>query len=265
MDIFYKKLSKKVKTIRERLGFSQETLAKELGINRVAISQIENGGRKISAEEIVKLSKVFNIPSDVLLDLDKDFMVVLEKSIKQKPRKKDEIRISVPQKNLDKFKEVLLYILSKVGSKPNIGESVLYKLLYFIDFNYYEKYEEQLIGATYIKNNYGPTPKEFMKIIEEMEAKKELVRVKDKYFQYPRRKYLPLRTPDLSKLNEDERNIIDFVLLKLSDLNATQISEYSHNDVPWLTTDNGKVIDYESVFYRTPEYSMRSYSEEDIQ
>jgi transcriptional regulator with XRE-family HTH domain len=265
MDIFYKKLSKKIKTIRERLGFSQETLAKELGINRVAISQIENGERKISAEEIVKLSKVFNIPSDVLLDLDKDFKVVLEKSFKQKPRKKYEIRISVPQKNLNKFKEVLLYILSKVGSKPNIGESVLYKLLYFIDFNYYEKYEEQLIGATYIKNNYGPTPKEFMKIIEEMEAKKEIVRVKDKYFQYPRRKYLPLRTPDLSKLNEDERNIIDFVLLKLSDLNATQISEYSHNDVPWLTTDNGKVIDYESVFYRTPEYSMRSYSEEDIQ
>ena len=265
MDIFYKKLSKKIKTIRERLGFSQENLAKKIGINRVAISQIENGERKISAEEIVKLSKVLNIPSDVLLDLDKDIKVVLEKSIKQKPRKKDEIRISVPQKNLDKFKEVLLYVLSKVGSKPNIGESVLYKLLYFIDFNYYEKYEEQLIGATYIKNNYGPTPKEFMKIIEEMEAQKEIVRVKDKYFQYPQRKYLPLKTPDLSKLNEDERNMIDFVLLKLSDMNATQISEYSHNDVPWLTTDDGKIIDYESVFYRTPEYSMRSYSEEDIQ
>jgi len=43
---------------------------------------------------------------------------------------------------IEKFKEVLLYILGKVGSKPNIGQTVLYKLLYFIDFNYYEKYEE---------------------------------------------------------------------------------------------------------------------------
>jgi len=98
--------------------------------------------------------------------------------------KKIETRISVPQRNLDKFKEVLLYVLNKVGSKPNVGEAVLYKLLYFIEFDFYEKYEEQLIGATYIKNHYGPTPKEFIKIVGEMEGK-DLSKVKDEYFQYP--------------------------------------------------------------------------------
>jgi hypothetical protein len=45
-------------------------------------------------------------------------------------------------------------------------------------------------------------------------------------------------------------------------MNATQISEYSNNDVPWLTTDKGEIIDYESVFYCTKEYSMRYRSEE---
>jgi len=261
MDIFYKKLSKKVKTIRERLGLSQETLAKELGISRVAVSQIENGDRKVSAEEIVKLSKVFNIPSDVLLDLDKDIKVILEKTIKQKPKKNPEIRISVPQENLVKFKEVLLYILSKAGSKPNIGESVLYKLLYFIDFNYYEKYEDQLIGATYIKNHYGPTPTEFIKIVEDMEGK-DLRKIQDNYFQYPRTKYLPLREPDLKKISAQEQKVIDDVLNALTDMNAAQISDYSHNDVPWQTTEDNAVIDYESVFYRTPPYSVRDYSDE---
>jgi len=263
-DSFYKKLGIRIKALREQAGYSQEKLADLLNISRVSLSQIETGGRKISAKEIAELSKIFNVASDVLLDLKKDIEVVLEKTTKP-TKTMPEIRINVPQKNLEKFKEVLLYILNKVGSKPNIGESVLYKILYFIDFNYYEKYEEQLIGATYIKNNYGPTPKEFLKVIEEMEVKKEIVKVKGEYFQYPQRKYLPLRVPDLSKLNEDERNMIDFVLWKLSDMNATQISEFSHNDVPWLTTDDGEIIDYESVFYRTPEYSMRSYSEEDIQ
>ena len=262
MDSFYKKLSKKVKIMREEIGLSQETLAEKMGISRVTISQIESGDRKISAEEIAKLSRIFNMPTDILLNLDNDIEVIFEKAVKQTPKPKEKIgiRISVPQKNIEKFKEVFLYILNKVGSKANIGESVLYKLLYFIDFNYYEKYEEQLIGATYIKNNYGPTPKEFIKIVEEMECKEELVRVEDKYFQYPQRKYLPLRTPDLSKLNEAERNMIDYVLLKLSDMNATQISEYSHKDVPWLTTEEGGVINYESVFYRTMEYSVRLYN-----
>jgi len=264
MDIFYKELSKKIKAIREKLGLSQETLAKKLGISRVAISQIENGDRKISAEEIAKLSKIFNMPTDVLLDLDKDIEVILEKKAEQKPKEKTGIRISVPQKNLEKFKEVLLYILSKIGSKPNVGESVLYKLLYFIDFNYYEKYEKQLIGATYMKNHYGPTPTEFIKIVEDMEGK-DLARVQDTYFQYPQTKYLPLRKPNLTKINAQEQKVIDDVLNILSDMNALQISEYSHNDVPWQTTEDGAVIDYESVFYRTPPYSVRDYSDEDIQ
>ena len=266
MDIFYKKLSQKIKTIRERLGFSQEALAEKLGINRVAVSQIENGERKISAEEIAKLSKAFHIPTDILLDLSKEVEVVLEKTQEKKPREKTGIRINVPQKNLDKFKEVLLYVLSKVGSKPNVGEAVLYKLLYFIDFNYYEKYEEQLIGATYIKNHYGPTPTEFVKIVEDMEGK-DLKKVQDSYFQYPQTKYLPLRLPDMSKINitGNEQKLIDDVINSLSDMNAKQISDYSHNDVPWQTTEEGEAIDYESVFYRTPPYSVRGYSDDDIQ
>ena len=264
MSVFYRKLGTKIKKTRKSLGLSQERVAKSLGINRVAISQIENGGRKISAEEIAKLSKIFNVPSNILLDIDKDIEVILEKKNQSKQKTKQEIRINVPQKNLKKFKEILLYILKKVGSRPNVGESVLYKFLYFIDFNFYEKYEEQLIGATYIKNNYGPTPKEFIKIVDDMESKEELVKIEDKYFQYPQRKYLPLREPDLSALKANEIKMIDEVLEKLSDMNASQISEYSHNDVPWLTADDGDIIDYESVFYRTAHYSVRPYNEENI-
>jgi transcriptional regulator with XRE-family HTH domain len=258
------KLGKRIKNLREQTGLSQEDIAKRLGINRVAVSQIEKGERKVCANEMSKLSKIFNIPSDVLLDLKKEIIISLEKG-KQKGRTHEPaVRINVPQKNVSKFKEVLLYVLKHVGSKPNVGEVVLYKLLYFIDFDYYEKYEDQLIGATYIKNYYGPTPKEFAKIVQQMEGE-DLITVKTQYFKYPQRKYLPLREPDLSTLNARELRMIDSVLERLSDKNATEISEYSHNDVPWLTTEDGKVIEYESVFYRTPAYSVRAYDEENIQ
>ena len=42
-------------------------------------------------------------------------------------------------------------------------------------------------------------------------------------------------------------------------MTAAQISEYSHNDVPWLSTEDGAVIPYEAVFYRTAPYATRSY------
>lgn len=263
MDVFRKKLGEKIKILRTQLGWSQEDLAQKMDMNRVSLSQIENGQREVSAEEIAGFSKIFNIPTDILLDLKQDIEVVLEAKkegflMKQK-QKKDELRISVPQENIEKFKEVLLYILNKVGSKSNVGETVIYKLLYFVDFDFYEKYEEQLIGATYIKNHYGPTPIEFAKIVKEME-RDDLVKVSDQYFQYPQTKYLPKRKPDLNKLTPQEIELIDEVLNRLSDMNAQQISEYSHYDVPWITSGDGEIIKYESVFYRTPAYSVRDYS-----
>jgi transcriptional regulator with XRE-family HTH domain len=264
MKSFYKKIGEKIKRLRINANLSQEELAKLLKINRISLSKIENGEQKISAEELFNMAEIFDTTTDNLLDLKQDIKVILEEKNAPPPKEKEVMRVSVPQKNVDKFKEVLLYILNKVGSKPNIGETVIYKLLYFIDFNFYEKYEEQLIGATYKKNNYGPTPIEFKKIVDQMAGKKELMRVDDKYFQYPQTKYLPLRTPDLRKLQAHELKVIDDVLDKLSDLNASAISKYSHNDVPWLTTDHGKIIDYEKVFYRTSSYSVRSYDEDNV-
>ncbi len=240
---------------------SQDALAKSMDLPRPAISQIETGTRKVAADELVKFSQVFQVPVDDLLNPGKGPNVRLEN---EKPDKaaKPQMRISVPQRNFQKFKEVLLYILNKVGAKENIGETVVYKLLYFVDFDFYEKYEEQLIGATYLKNKYGPTPVEFVKIVEKMISDGEIEKVKSEYFKLQQTKYLPRRKPDLTKLQANEIEVIDDVLNRLSDMNASQISAYSHNDVPWMSTRDGEAIDYESVFYRTPPYSVRAYAEE---
>ncbi len=248
----------RIKYLRKAKGMSQQKLAELLGVSRPTISQIENGERKICAEELKNLAEIFNTSIDSLLNPQKEPKVVIMES-RAVYGTKPQLRINVPQKNIEKFKEVFLYILNRVGAKPNIGETVIYKLLYFIDFDYYEKYEEQLIGATYLKNRYGPTPIEFAKLVEKM-LDKDVVKVKEKYFDYPQTKYLPLRTADLTKLKGSDIEVIDSVLKRLSDMNAAQISEYAHNDVPWLTTEDGQVIEYESVFYRTPPYSVREYS-----
>ena len=258
-----KKLGENIKILREQHGITQQKLADLLGLSRPTVSQIEIGERKLSADELVKLADIFNISVEYLLGLKREPKIIIKKE-KSKEKPKSQIRINVPQKNINKFREVLLYILNKVGSKPNVGETVLYKILYFIDFDFYEKYEEQLIGATYIKNNYGPTPIEFRKIVEKMVNDGEIIKVESIYFEYPQTKYLPVRKADLAKFKANEIELIDDILNRLSDMNASQISEYSHNDVPWMTTENQGTIEYESVFYRTPSYSVREY-DEDIQ
>lgn len=250
-------LGKRVQQLRKANSINQETLAKALGIARPAVTLLEKGKRKATASELVCLAKFFNLNVEELLDEGKTPKILIQRE--RMPKKPvEEIRISVPQKNLNKLKQALLYILNKVGSKPNIGETVIYKLLYFIDFNFYEKYEEQLIGATYIKNKYGPTPVEFKKVVDDMVSKGEIELVKSNYFQYPQRKYLPLKSFDLRQFKAHEIEVINDVLNRLSDKTASELSDYSHRDVPWITAEEGKPIDYEAVFYRTSEYSVRA-------
>ncbi len=257
-----KELYKKLKLLREQNRFSQEQLADELSISRPTYMQIEKGERELTISEAKKLASIFSLSLESFLDNNTSAPqeVILESGTKNE--KERDIRIIMPRANVKKFREVLLYVLSKVGAKPNIGETALYKLLYFIDFDFYEKFETQLTGARYIKNHYGPTPVEFKKIVENMEEKKEIERVKSSYFQYDQKKYLPRREPDLRDLSAREIKHIDEVLARLSDKNANELSDYSHNDVPWRVHKSGEIISYESVFYRDQEHSVRNYDDE---
>ena len=233
-----------IKKLREKYEISQAELAEKLGISRYTLIKTEQGRRALTRKEEQKAREVFAL-------LGEDFGDSMD----------DDLRINIPQRNIEKFKEVLLYILEKVGAKPNVGLTVLYKLLYFIDFDYYEQYEEQLMGLSYIKNHHGPTPREFAKVMEAMKKDGEVEEVKSSFFQFEQKKYLPRRKADVRKLKKREKQVIDRVLNELSDMNAKEISTYVHGDVPWLTVEQGENIDYEFALYREAPYSVRRYGD----
>ena len=252
-----------LKKLRQEQDISQEFLAEKIGISRPTYALIENGMRDMSVKEAQKLAQFFGLSLGDFLAGKKipKSKVELEKSKKIKIQKQ-ESRISVPQEKVEKFKEVLLYILERIGARPNIGEAVVCKLMYFIDFDYYEKFEEQLIGAKYIKNHFGPTPVAFPEIAKEMEQNGDLMQVTKKYFQHDQKKYLPRRSADLSNFSAQEKELIDWEIERFKDFNATKMCDYSHKDVPWIGADNLQPIDYEAVFSRTDEFSVRQYDDE---
>jgi len=252
-----------IQKLRKNNNYSQQYLAGQLGISRPTYLQIEKGERELTISEAQKLASIFSMSlKDLLNNHDKKTKVGFEKKGKTKKITKPEMRIIISQANVKKFKEVFLYILEKVGARPNIGETALYKLLYFIDFDYYEKFEEQLIGAKYIKNHFGPTPIGFKKIADQMIKKGEIEKIKSKYFQHDQKKYLPRRLADLKVFSAQEIKHIDEVLIRLAWKNATELSDYSHSDTPWRVHEMGQEISYETVFYRDDDHSVRNYEDE---
>ena len=61
----------RIKNYRNQLHLSQEYVANFLGINRATYTQMENGNRKITAEDVSKLSDLFGVTADALLNENK--------------------------------------------------------------------------------------------------------------------------------------------------------------------------------------------------
>ncbi|MBI4648691.1 MAG: DUF4065 domain-containing protein [Bacteroidia bacterium] len=262
LKLSQKQIGQRIMGLRKAKGLSQENLAKSIGLSRPSLAQIELGNRSIDVFELYNLSLVLGFSLDEFLSADfkASDEVHYEKEVLAE---KDNIRISIPVLKIGKFKNVLVYILERCAGKPNIGETVLNKLLYFCDFNYYELYEEHLTGARYKKLPYGPVPQQMTSIINKMIEDRQIQRINTMYFDKPQIRFMPLVKPDLKQLNAAEKDVIDKVIEQLSDWNAAKISEYSHNDKPWKATLDKDYISYNLVFYRRPPYSIREYDEND--
>lgn len=62
------KLAERLREAREYLGLSQEFVAQQTGISRVAISAIENGKRKVEALELTALAALYKYPVTYFLE-----------------------------------------------------------------------------------------------------------------------------------------------------------------------------------------------------
>lgn len=163
--------------------------------------------------------------------------------------------------NKEKFKACIHYIIDRCGSNKNVGRTVIYKLLYFSDFNFYEIYEKSLTGEKYIRKPRGPVPKHFIEAKNELINENKIKEEEIKVINYNKYDYSSLTKPSLDLLNNNEINVINDVINKLSHMKSGQISDYSHGDIPWKVANIDEELDYEFVFYRAPEYSVRVYDD----
>lgn len=256
-----KQIGERITALRKLKGLSQEELARKVKISRPSLTQIELGNRSVDVLELQKFAEVLEFSLDSFVA--KNFLLTeREEPITDLKDHSMEVRISVPALQVEKFKNVLLYILERCAGKPNVGETVLYKLVYFSDFNYYELYEEHLTGAQYRKLPYGPVPQKMDVTVNQMIDKNQLQRIKTDYHGYPQTRYIPLEKADLTQLKASEKEVIDKVIAQFSDWSASAISDYSHKDMPWLASKDGEFIDYELAFYREAPFSVRNYGNE---
>jgi transcriptional regulator with XRE-family HTH domain len=240
-----KEIGKIIKKNRIQLGLTQDKLAKMTGLRRTAITQIEAGRRDINSSELSIFTGILDISLDELL---------FKPNIKHDHENNN---YGEPEFNKSKFIKLFLYILENCGSRINVGKTVIYKLFYFMDFDFYELYEDYLTGEIYRKIQHGPAPCHFSEIEEELINNKMIKKDVIEHHYYNQTKYMPLIQADMSSFSGKELKLIDNEIRKLSSMNAKQIEDYSHQDVPWIITKDREIINYDTVFYRKDMHSVR--------
>jgi transcriptional regulator with XRE-family HTH domain len=245
-------LGKKIKELREEKKMSQQELAGVIGFSRAAISEVERGNRQLSALELSKFAAYFNFSVD---DLFNPMTVVQDKKARSAHLNKN------LKFNAEKLRQLILYVLEKCGGKPNFGETVLYKLLYFIDFDSFENLGKPITGMNYIKLQFGPVPqaKQFSPVIIAMKEKNEIKTFVQDYHNKKQKRYIALIDSCLKDFSAQEKDSIDEVISRLSNMSASQIEAYSHGDAPWKITAPQSIIFYDLVVDREPPYTKKDY------
>jgi len=156
----------------------------------------------------------------------------------------------MPKISEKKYKEVIFYLAQKLGGVIK-GKKKLAKLLYFVDFDFFEKFQKSLTGDIYKALPMGPFPITMEKVLTDMVDEKKIT-IK---FEKEKADYNPTEIYKVEKkmevnFSKEEQRILDRVVLKYGHLSGKQLEDLSHAEAPYIGTAPNQEIAYELSFYR---------------
>lgn len=156
----------------------------------------------------------------------------------------------------EKYKQAILYLCSKLGKKVR-GKKKLAKLLYFVDFDFFEKNQKYFTGDKYKALPMGPVPVSLNVITQAMVKEKTLKieSVRDHNGYNATEVYECLSEPKISTFSKEEKEILDRVVIKYGQLNGKQLEDLTHAEAPYSGTKPSEEIFYELAFYRGTDFN----------
>lgn len=156
----------------------------------------------------------------------------------------------------EKYKQAILYLCIKLGKEIK-GKKKLAKLLYFVDFDFFEKNQKYFTGDKYKALLMGPFPISLNNITREMVRDKSLkiksVQERDGYIATEI--YTCLKEPKLSVFSKEEKDMLDRVVKKYGHLTGKQLEDLTHAEAPYSGTKSNDFIFYELAFYRGTDFN----------
>lgn len=148
----------------------------------------------------------------------------------------------------NKLVQAALYVAQQSRDDSLFSSTKLNKILFLADFYAYGVWGASITESDYIHNPYGPTIKGWRQIREEMVAEDVAEIQERQFFGYVQKRLIPKMRPNMSVFSDEEINFLDNSIEYCRNMSAKELSDWTHDMIPWLSTRQGEVIPYVSVF-----------------
>lgn len=159
-----------------------------------------------------------------------------------------------------RLREAILYIADACAACRWFGAIKLNKILWKADFDSFAARRVPVTGRPYVRQKFGPVPKEMLTAREGMQKDGE-IRMERRPISDGKEEHrlIALRRPDRTLFSREDMRWLDISILYYFDKTGTEASDDSHG-VAWSTRGNGDTMPYEAAFISDAVLSGRQKS-----
>lgn len=250
-----------IRQFRKRYGLTQSELSAILGWGIATLNRYENGALQDEAhEKTLRLAMKPEIFLRLIEDTPSALSEKKRKRLNEELQKEEEealsfervIEVHFGRYQPDEFSGYKKLELSKLFNailffckEPGVMKTKLNKLLFYADFKHFKEYAVSITGARYAHIPFGPAPDNFELYFATLIGSGSLI-VEEVNFteRVTGENYVSRYKPDLSIFSESELKILASVKEYFNDFSASSITKFSHEEVGYNETDDGKIISY---------------------
>jgi len=160
--------------------------------------------------------------------------------------------------NEKKYKNAILFFANKIRN-GTLGKLKLMKLLYFLDFDFFEKYGVSVTGDEYLRFENGPVPRMAEKILKQMNGKEIKIAHRAMPKGYNDQQHIePLSEFNPNVFTKEEILMLEEIADKWEKFTGTEMKNASHGEAPWIAAKPDEVIDYNLAYYRNKYAEMEA-------
>ena len=151
-------------------------------------------------------------------------------------------------RNRDKLKTLVHYVISKCENPSMLGSIKLNKVLWVSDLWAFVGKGEPITGEHYIKQQFGPVVGSMVGVLKELQSEQKIVVRETEAYGNPKVDYIALSQPTniSAEFTADEISLVDEAIGFVCRHTALDISDKSH-DIIWELAEIGEQIPYEAM------------------